>query len=90
MLSGNVLIAPVPKSRDPNKYYAVSHFGSHYYFTTFTLDFRTDCSDTLFCTVLTCHVTYESRYIDLYKKYLKLQQERFKGEADSAGQGSLA
>ncbi len=77
MLSGNVFIARVPKSNIPNKYYALSFFNERYYFTTFTLETRTDCVDTLFAVIITTYVTYEQRHIQEYTAYREEIKNQF-------------
>ncbi len=77
MLSGNVYVDHVPKSDNPNKYYAIALFGGKYYFTTFILESRTDCHNTLFAVIITSYITYEDRHIQKLRDYLETLKKRF-------------
>ncbi len=77
MLSGNVYVSRVPKSDNPNKYYALSYYQQHYYFTTFTLESRTDTARTLFAIIITSYITYEDRHIDQCQAYLDDLEKQF-------------
>lgn len=67
MLSGNVLITPVPKS--VNKYQAISYWQETYYLTIFTLEHRTESTLTLFAVIITTYITHESRHLTAYQAY---------------------
>ncbi|QIP14694.1 hypothetical protein G8759_19795 [Spirosoma aureum] len=77
MLSGNLYITQSPKSDDPNNYYAISSYGGKYYFTTFTIESRTDCPDTLFAVIITSYITYEDRHIKKHKAYVEELRRQF-------------
>ena len=68
MLSGNVLIEPVPKGK--NKYYAVSYYKSKYYYTIFYLNKRADCP-ALFAIIVTSYATNEKRIREKYEAYIR-------------------
>jgi hypothetical protein len=59
MLSGNVLIDKVPKTKS-NKYYAISFYKNRYYYTVFYLEKRADCPQ-LFVVIVTSYTTNKKR-----------------------------
>ncbi|MFD2938347.1 hypothetical protein [Spirosoma flavum] len=67
MLSGNVLITPVPKS--VTKYQAISYWQETYYLTIFTLEHRVENPSTLFAVIITTYITHESRHLSAYQAY---------------------
>ncbi len=67
MLSGNVLITPVPKST--HKYQALAYWHENYYLTIFTLEHRAESPSTLFAVIITTYITYESRHLAAYQAY---------------------
>jgi len=75
MLSGNVVIKPVPKS--PNKYQAIAYWNEKHYLTIFTLEHRQENRSVLFAVILSTYITYESRHITDYQQYIETVQKRF-------------
>lgn len=67
MLSGNVLITPVPKSI--HKYQALAYWQERYYLTIFTLERRAENPSYLFAVIITTYITYESRHLIAYQAY---------------------
>lgn len=75
MLSGNVLVSPVPKSA--NKYQAISYWQQTYYLTIFTLERRQENRSTLFAVILSTYITYESRHITDYQQFVQTTRQRY-------------
>lgn len=75
MLSGNVVIGPVPKS--DNKYQAISNWHEKYYLTIFTLERRAEIASTLFAIIITTYITYESRYIRQHQQYIQTIRQQY-------------
>lgn len=77
MLSGNVAIDQVKKS---DKYYAVSYWNDRYYYTIFTIERRTDESNTLFAIIIHAMQTLSKATKRTAKKSVSnLDAERPKG-----------
>ena len=75
MLSGNVVIRPVPKSA--NKYQAIAYWHQNYYLTIFTLERRTESSSILFAVILSTYITYESRHIAEHQRYIQTVHQKY-------------
>ncbi len=75
MLSGNVLITPIARSR--SKYQAVASWNGKYYLTIFTLERRPFERSTLFAIIVTTYITYDSQHIEDYKEYIKLIRQTY-------------
>ena len=75
MLSGNVVIGPVPKSA--HKYQAISNWQENYYLTIFTLEHRAENPLTLFAVIITTYITYESRYIHQHQQYIQTIRQQY-------------
>lgn len=75
MLSGNVLVSPVPKSL--NKYQAISYWQENYYLTIFTLERRIENRSVLFAVILSTYITYESRHITDYQQFAQTTQQKY-------------
>ncbi|GAB3918450.1 hypothetical protein [Larkinella terrae] len=67
MLSGNVLIDKVPKTRS-NKHYAISFYKNRYYYTVFYLEKRAD-SPQLFAVIVTSYATNKKEIREKYESY---------------------
>ena len=75
MLSGNVIISPVPNST--RKYQAIAWWNGKYYLTIFTLEHRPENYSTLFAVIITTYTTYESRHITTYKQYIEAIRQKY-------------
>lgn len=75
MLSGNVLITPVPKS--PHRYRAISYWNENYYLTIFTLQRRPQERLTLFAVVITTYITYANEHINSYREYVEIIRQKY-------------
>ena len=74
MLSGNVVINQVNNS---HKFYAISYWNDHYYYTIFTLQRRTDASSTLFAIIISTYISYEAHVINEYQNYIEGGRARY-------------
>jgi hypothetical protein len=75
MLSGDVFMELVPKSR--NKYYAVSFYRFKYYYTIFYLDKRRDCN-TQFAIIVTSYATNKREVREKYETYIRNVEEIYR------------
>lgn len=75
MLSGNVVIGPVPKST--HKYQAIAHWQQNYYLTIFTLERRLENPSILFAVIITTYITYESRHISQHQQYIETIRQAY-------------
>ena len=75
MLSGNVLITPVPKST--HRYRAIAYWNENYYLTIFTLERRPESRSPLFAVIITTYITYEGRYITDYQQFAEEIRQKY-------------